>query len=235
MLFLLVNAFAVDPFPKLDQKLLFDSGGAADADTGRDIAVDASGNVYAIGTRFVGGFTDIQAVKFSSTGSVLWSQTIATTILDTGKAIAVDSSGNVFTAGDITDSVQESNWQVNKLDPNGTSLVEIIYDGAVSKGDFIKDITVDDAGNVIFTGQEKIQEAFDKYSITTIKYNNSLTAPLWIEKFDLGESPADVQNIEPTKIVTDSSNNVYVSGFVLDGAGVFKGILLKYSSFSITS
>ncbi len=87
--------------------------GSNGADTTRDIAVDAQGNVYAVGgTRssnlpttlgtaqpVFGGYEDAFAVKLSPQGKVLWSTYLGGPELDRAYAVELDGQGGLVIAG----------------------------------------------------------------------------------------------------------------------------------------
>ena len=87
-------------------------------DRGQDIAVDSSGNVYAIGyyeistltlynkdgtafgtTLSNSGYNDTFIAKYFANGNVDWATKISGTSNDYGRGIAVDSSGNIYVTG----------------------------------------------------------------------------------------------------------------------------------------
>ena len=87
-------------------------------DRGQDIAVDSSGNVYAIGyyeistltlynkdgtafgtTLSNSGNNDVFIAKYFANGNVDWATKISGTNNDYGRGIAVDSSGNIYVTG----------------------------------------------------------------------------------------------------------------------------------------
>src|SRR4051812_8526496 len=80
----------------------------------RDVAVDASGNVYVTGSfnsgvmtagtttltnSGSGGTSDIFLVKYDRTGTVLWARKAGGGDQDYGVSVAADASGNVFICG----------------------------------------------------------------------------------------------------------------------------------------
>lgn len=90
--------------------------GGTMSDVSRDIAVDASGNVYTIGNfkdsvdfdPSAGGVVkmgsnngsdDVFITKFSSSGNFIWVKTFGGADIDFGMRIVVDASGNVYAAG----------------------------------------------------------------------------------------------------------------------------------------
>lgn len=86
--------------------------GGGDREVGYSIAVDTSGNAYAIGETFsndfpthnpyqgtFGGIRDVFVTKFSPAGSTLYSTYLGGSNGEQGNSIAVDASGNVFITG----------------------------------------------------------------------------------------------------------------------------------------
>jgi len=117
-------------------------------DSGRSIAVDASGNVYVLGW-FGGtvdldpgvgvfnlssaGSSDIFILKLDDAGSFAWAKRFGGTSPDLGTAITIDGSGNVYTTGYFYGTadfdpgaptfeltvVDDADVFVSKLDPSG--------------------------------------------------------------------------------------------------------------------
>ena len=87
--------------------------GGSDEDAARGIAVDANGNAYVTGwtksndfattanafDRTHNGDVDAFVLKISSTGTLLYSSFLGSSLVDDGAAIAVDTQGVVYLAG----------------------------------------------------------------------------------------------------------------------------------------
>lgn len=148
-------------------------GGSSD-DYGRDIAVDASDNVYVTGetqssawpnqvpdTTYQGD-SDVFVAKLSSAGVSLWSTYLGGAAGDWGYGVAADSSGNVY----VTGTTESSGWTnggfdttydgasdafVVKLSPAGASLWSSYLGGSGEESGY--GIAVDSSGYIYATGQ----------------------------------------------------------------------------------
>jgi hypothetical protein len=152
-------------------------GGIA-SQTGRDIAIDASGSVYITGHTLSENFPVLNAIqpqrkgvrdafvlKINSAGSALVYSTFlgSSGDLDYGFGIAVDGAGSAYVTGQTTkddfptvNPLQPANGGfgeifVSKLSPDGTALVYSTYLGGADN-ESGKSIAVDSAGNAIITG-----------------------------------------------------------------------------------
>jgi len=95
------------------------NGTANQRDFARALAIDAAGDVVAIGdTDNAGTSVDFTMIKFDgSSGAELWRQVIrgnAIFTVDHGHAVAVDSAGDVVAAGSITEIVGDPDFTVIK-------------------------------------------------------------------------------------------------------------------------
>lgn len=188
----LTSAGSVDAFVlKLDSSGGFvwaDRFGAGADDSGKSIAVDSSGNVYAtgyfqgtvdfdpgVGTNNLvsaGGF-DVFVQKLDSAGSLVWAKSVGSTSSDTGDGIAVDGSGNVYATGSFLGTVDfdpgagttnltstgSSDIFIQKLDSSG-NLVWARSTGGTG-GDTGLSVAVDGSGNVHVTGSFQATVDFD--------------------------------------------------------------------------
>lgn len=156
--------------------------GGSDEDMARDVAVDAQGNIYVVGSTFspdfpttagvlgpsFGGTSDAFIVKFSPSGSVLWSTFLGGPNYERAYAVEVDGSGNVVVAGragsgfPVTAGSFQTTFQggtapdggygpqdgfVCKIRPDGTSALFCSYFGTNDPW-IVRDVAVDAGGNV---------------------------------------------------------------------------------------
>jgi len=174
------------------------------------LVIDNSGNIYITGssTGSGGTSTDILTLKYSPVGELLWHKTYASIggLLDESKSIAVDAGGNVYITGSAAHLVTENSgqdWITIKYDTNGEVLWLRGYDDNIST-DRAETLTLDAEGNVYIAGQCN----GPGYHLGIAKYDNAGNL-LWITKYD-GKLDSDDK---PSKILTDGSGNVYVTGY----------------------
>lgn len=187
------------------------------------IRTDSSGNIYTVGyTNY--SYTKYHAylIKFNSSGTILWQREIyQTTFADDCliQDLAVDSSGNVIVAGYSSylsgnfsfiikfDSSGVLQWQRQLLDSTG-----IAYS-----------VTTDTANNIYFTGTD-YHTGVNQYAYIA-KYNSSGTL-VWqrtLSDVSVGGYAA-AQSVK-----TDSSNNVYITGYGYNGS-TYYAFIAKYNT-----
>ena len=97
--------------------------GGTGSDIGYGIAVDSSGDVYAVGqtTSAGAGNYDILIAKYNASGTIQWQRTLGGTNREEGKGIAVDNSGNVYVTG-LTESAGAGSYDllIAKLPDDGS-------------------------------------------------------------------------------------------------------------------
>ncbi|WP_158497726.1 DUF4347 domain-containing protein [Magnetospirillum gryphiswaldense] len=168
--------------------------GLATSDTGTDIAVDGSGNVY-----WTGGYnnSDYVVQKRNANGAVVWSKLTSGGGTELGNGIAVDGSGNVYTTGYFSGTIDfdpgagttynltsagGTDTFVQKLDANG-ALVWARAMGGVG-ADVGKGIAVDGSGNVYTTGSFTGTGDFDPGAGTTYNLTSAGGTDTFVQKLD---------------------------------------------------
>lgn len=178
------------------------------------------------------GFSDGFVAKFTSAGIRLWATYIGGSAKDEARGgIAVDSNNDIFISSVtwskdfptkawggafmqlVNNSPNNGTAYVAQFSPAGTLIWATYYGGSVA--DWGSDITLDKAGNIIFTGQTNSADfpVLAAYQSTLkgttntfiVKFNN-IGVRQWATYY--GGSGMD----EPWGITTDEANNIYVCG-----------------------
>ncbi len=210
---------------------VYESGVNGGNDDITDIAVDASGNVYSIGTCDSSGSTinvQMMTTKFSSSGAVTWRKIYngPSNDNDYGKAITLDNSGNVIVCGY---SFETNNWfdyVTVKYNSSGTQQWAMRYNYGANRYDEPWDVIADTLGNVYVTGQSQaLGNNGTPPDFATIKYN-SAGAQQWVSRYNGSANDDD----RAVSIGLDDSLNVYVSGYSKGTSSVLQNFaIVRYS------
>ncbi|MDY0083803.1 MAG: SBBP repeat-containing protein [Ignavibacteriaceae bacterium] len=203
------------------------NGPGNSADYGRDIAVDASGNVYVTGRNISGGVTrnDIVTIKYNTDGDEVWQAVYdgPGNAADDPTAIAIDEDGNVYVTGYCIVTLDTVVTVTLKYNNDGVEQWATVYPGPKFYT-VAEDITVDNNGNVYITGYEFPKNSNNK-DCFTIKYN-SFGEEEWVVSYNSASNHDD----NGEAIAVDDSGNVYVTGeSTLTGVG-FRYMTTKYNS-----
>jgi hypothetical protein len=217
-------------------KQLSGDGGHA---VGEDIVVDDNGNVYAIGifngtvdvdseTITTTGEYDSYVAKYDSNGNLLWVHHIQGFYADPNhdqRVVAVaEDDGRIYVAAVYEGSISFSGGVGSSASQGGQDIAVAAYagDGTVlwvgsnggSGEDAVQDMTVDNDGNVLFTGSFYGPADFGPLSVTSIGPRDGFVAkftadgaPLWVQPFG-----GDGQDTWGRTLTTDSNDNIYIGG-----------------------
>ena len=208
------------------------------------IATDSSDNVYVTGTTWGGldgnsntGRWDLFVVKYNSSGTKQWTKQLGTTSDETAYGIATDSSGNVYvtgyTAGGLDGNTSEGDWDLFFIKYNSSGAKQWSRQLGTSQSDIARGVTTDLSGNIYVTGDTSDElDGNNKVGgkdLFVVKYNSE-GIKQWTKQ--LGTNAYD----EAYGIATDSSGNVYVTGYTaggLDGNSSYGSkdlFVVKYNS-----
>lgn len=109
------------------------AGPAGGNDYGVAVTLDENQNIIVAGVVSLSDLTtDIVVLKYSSTGTLLWSAILPGTSgqFDIATKITRDGSNNIYVAGFTIDPVSRYDWTVTKLSSSGNQLWNTTYDHA---------------------------------------------------------------------------------------------------------
>jgi len=201
--------------------------------------VDSSGNIYVTGYTegFLRGNTysdssDIFLVKFNSSGTKQWTKQLGTSSPEYGKGVTTDSSGNIYvtgvTWGNLDGNTNSGRNDIFLVKYNSSGTKQWTKQLGTSSDDEGNGVSTDPSGNIYVTGYTyggldgNTNSYASRTDIFLVKYNSSGTKQ-WTKQ--LGTSYEDRGN----GVTTDSSGNIYVTGYT-DRTGNENIILVKYNS-----
>jgi uncharacterized delta-60 repeat protein len=198
--------------------------GGGGNDSGANVSVDASGNVYVVGwgDSQGAGDNDVFVAKYNSSGVIQWQLSLGGANNDQGRGVAVDTSGNVYVAGQTnSQGAGQNDVLIAKYNTSGTIQWQRTLGGSGS--DIGRSISVDASGNVYVAGQTNSQGAGGD-DVLIAKYNTSGTIQ-W--QRTLGGTSFD----DAFGISVDAAGDVYVTGRTASqGAGGDDVLIAKYNT-----
>ena len=186
---------------------------------GRDVAVDAAGDVLAVGR-----ILDLTVAKLSGTsGQEIWRRTVPGTLGVPGRpnAIAAAQNGDALVVGSVTNLATFEDFVVARLDgTNGAEIWRRDLHGTAGSGDQGFDVTLDGSGDVVAAGRtDNTGRAWD---FTVVKFSGASGTELW--RYERNGTAN--QSEEARKVVIDPSGDVVAGGFLRNvGVGAQLGVV----------
>ncbi|MBL4592644.1 MAG: SBBP repeat-containing protein [Flavobacteriales bacterium] len=197
------------------------------ADVGKELAIDASGNVYVTGTSYTNGANgfDIVTIKYDALGNQLWTSVFngSASALDEARDIAVDASGNVYVTGYTASSGPNYDYVTIKYNSTGVQQWATLYNGTGNGFDEAYALAIDNLGNTYVTGSSNASGQGSNF--VTIQYN-SAGVQQWATSYNGPGNSLDAA----TQIKLDASFNVYVSGHSLGSGTDLDIATIKYNN-----
>lgn len=204
------------------------SGDGLNADDVRAIATDASNNVYVTGRTYNGGnYYDFGTLKYSPTGTLLWTRKLDGPIQseENPAAIAVTAQGNIVVTGTSDGASFTSDFLTVEYDANGTKLWQT-RTGTGTINEIARGVAVDSVGKVYVVGTSGSDGEFS--DILTVKYDEDGNKE-W-SKLHTAQ-PKSFSGDTAVAIQVDDAFNVYVAGSVRENNSSEgeKIVTLKYT------
>ena len=187
---------------------------------------------------------DVYIIKYDTTGTPQWGRRIGSAGTDIGTSVSTDSDGNIYVTGTYTDTLT-----VYKID-NTTSFISFAFTGSI--GTFVvkynqggtplwarrvntpgsisaTGITTDSSGNVYITGNiSGTASIYNADNSTVFATSSGNSNSILLIKYDTTGTPQWVRRIQGAYelafgVSTDSSGNVYLSGFTTSSTVYFYG------------
>lgn len=195
------------------------------------IALDNAVNVVVAGyTVRTGASRDWLLRKLESgTGNQIWTKVVAGTGggADEINAMVLDASGNIFVTGYQKSLDNGDDIVTQKYDTNGNLVWSVSYDNVIHGDDAALSICLDNAGNVIVTGETEVSGTPINTDNVTIQYSPT-GVQNWVKTYNNGVGMDD----KAVCVNADNSGNVYIAGTSANGSDDDM-IVIKYDNAGV--
>lgn len=194
------------------------SGGTGTFYEVSDAVLDASGNLYIVGSyATLLGDVDIKVIKINSSYTLDWEETYSGPVTggeDKGNAVRVDGSGNVYVTGYVTRSGQGKNAILLKYNSSGVLQYDREYNGMANGDDAGNSLTFNTLGDVYIAGYTHETNTSGKdYLTMSYKSNGDFR---WRKTFNGAAGLDD----EATDIAMGDNQSIIVTGQCSGGAAL---------------
>jgi Secretion system C-terminal sorting domain len=182
--------------------------GGSGLDEAEAMAMDGNGDIYVVGSRFIGGTDwDIAVVKYNgATGVEIWSQIYAGSgDFDGAKDVTTDTNNDVILTGSYTFTPTDVDWIIIKY--NSAGVFQWDDFNGTPDNDEGKIIVADASNNYYVAGHSEFSAGSTYFDFLVMKYN-SAGIQLNSTTQDAGFNGLDT----PSALGLDAAGNVFVAG-----------------------
>ena len=182
---------------------------------------DYEGNIYVLGyANQILPTSESVLIKYNPQGEQLWERSYrGTSSINQPVDIGIDVNNNIYVLIYSSNINTNTDFRLIKYDKSGLELWRQIY--STTGPDYPNSLTIDENENIIITGYSSRQNS--GYDYCTIKYSSSGDS-IWGRYYSSSGSQQD----EPHDIVSDNSNNIYVTGISFEQTGRTSINTVKY-------
>ncbi len=195
-----------------------------------NLAIDNQDNIVVTGYYDFDSNVDYLIVKYLPDGTLAWDVTYDSpqNYDDGAMFLAIDTNRNIYTVGTSAVPAHTANNILVKLNSSGAIQWAKIFTGILSGEGRCQYpggiVTTPDGNSIYYTTFCANGTGGGGYDIVTLKYN-SIGDTQWVKRY-WGEVPG-TQNY-PSKIILDSINNVYITGYAYNSLNGDDFVTIKY-------
>ena len=172
------------------------------------MALDQTGNVIVVGSKFISGNDwDIFTLKINgSTGNQIWANTYTgSALFDTGKDVIIDAANNVYVAGGYYVTSTKQSHVLIKYNAAGVQQWTNVGDPSTNDSGSL--LSFNAAGEIVLVGAIEFSVSTTYFDIKIVKISTS-GATIWTKTIDSGYGKLDKANA----LSVDAFNNIYIGG-----------------------
>ncbi|MBI5541055.1 MAG: S8 family serine peptidase [Bacteroidia bacterium] len=203
------------------------NGTLSQNDYGTDIAIDNSGNIYVCGSVSNGSNLDYRLIKYTSTGTLIWTKQYNGTGNgdDVPVAIRLDASGNIYITGSSNGLGTFTDYATLKYNSSGTLLWTKRYN-YTNLPEIATSMEIDNSGNIFVAGASA--NNLNNSDFCIVKYNSAGTQ-VAVQRHATTGNGYDL----PSEMAINSSGNIYLLGTSQSGSNKNIKLLALSNSLAI--